>query len=759
VSSLTVMELSRRHFVELFAAAGASTLAPSWLLDRILALESAGELPVAPGPGIETWLPTTCTLCPGGCGLEARRIDGLPIAVRGFADHPVNRGRICSLPHAAIEMLFSPDRVRRPLKRTGRRGQGRWSEITWEEAEATILERLEPLVGSEGGRGLAFLDGRRAGMGRAVAAAFLAGVGSPNHVSSADTGFDDLTQRMFGWKNTPGVDLERSRIVLLFHFDHLETDGSPVWQSRIFAQGCDRSIDRPVYIGVGPRLLGSLSKCDHWLPARPGTEALVALAMANEILKQGWENRDFLARHTDWPVGANTPSAAHNGLWQLVQAIAPTVAAEVTGVPAARIEESARQFVEHQPGVALVGPGTPASPTGALTFAAVHLLNVLVGAVGKMGTLVERRSPSLGEVAQPSGPTPTSVSPENAITTPRQLARALVENEPNRLNLLLIRDADPVFDSPLGSTFRRGLAPNDRMIVVFATHLNDTANLADLVLPEATFLERWDVLTDTPMFPLGHASLQQPAISPLFSSRQSEATLARLIEALGDRALVRFADTEPEAMVRHALRPLENDPRGALYGAAQEPADLHTALTEKIVWAFREMRTDAPQADATIQTSPAQILGLPEEPSNIWLRDAASPVNVGLVDRHPYQLFVFRTQQLRDGIGASAAMMMELAGHWSGTIWAPWAEMHPRTAAEAGIANGDLVRIVSELGHIEVKAIVSEATPPGVVAVPTGFAHASGGPATGVGTNVNAIVAAVVDPLREQTMRVNVRSG
>jgi anaerobic selenocysteine-containing dehydrogenase len=757
------MTLTRRRFVELLAGAGVSTLASSWLIDRVLALDAEGELPATPGPGIESWLPTACGLCQGGCGLEVRRIDGLPVGIRGFAGHPVNRGKLCSLPHGAIQMLFSPGRVRRPLKRSGRRGQGLWTEISWDEAEGAIQERLRTLIGAGSRARVAFLDGRGPGLGQTIARAFMAGIGSPHYATSIEARSEELGGHMFGWGRFPGADLEHSRVVVLFGFDHLETDGSPVWQSRIFGQARDRTVDRPIYIGVGPRLFGSMAKCDSWLPARPGTQGIIALAMAHVILENQWENREFLSRHTDWPGSA---SPRRNGLLGLVRAISPEVAFEIAGVPPASIEDAARRFVEHQPGVALVGPGTLAIPTGTLALAAVNLLNVLLGAVGKPGTLVELQKLPLAEVWDSTG-SPSAISDEaeeSAITNPTQLLHALLQQEPTPIDLLFIREANPVFESPLATKFRRGLASYDRMVVVFATELDETATLADLVLPEPTFLERWDILTDTPIFPRAHVSLQQPAITPLFSSRQSEETLVRVGNALGELSHVTFRVTRPDELARLSVAGMLSDQRGAVEGVEDsEPAASDSgsagpwkAFQANIVWAPDEADARFAAHELRIETSPGPLLGLSEEPSDTELRDWASPRNVGLANRYPYQLVVFRTAQLRDGATTNVPMMMELAGHWPETMWLSWAEMNPRTAAEARIVDGDTVRVVSELGHIELVARVSEATPPGLVAVPVGLGHTAKAMAAGIGVNVNLIVAAALDPVREQTTRVNV---
>jgi len=755
------MALTRREFLELLGFAGVSAVTSSWLVDRVVSLAEEGELPLAPGPGIESWVPTTCGFCQGGCGLNIRRIDGIPVGVRGLAGHPVNDGRLCSLPHAAIQMLFGPDRVRRPMKRAGRRGQGLWTEIDWDEAETLIATELRKLIRAGGRERIAFLDGRQRGLGRTVGRGFMRGVGSPHYVAHMDPRADELARRMLGSESTPAVDLERSRVVMLFRFDYLETDGSPVWQSRVHALGRDRTIDRPVYISVGPRLFGSASKSDYWLPARPGTEGIVAAAIAHVILENHWENHEFLQRETDW--SGDGPQITDQGLRRLAYSITPALASEITGVPASQIEDAARRFVEHQPGVALAGAGTPANPTEMLTFALVMFLNLLVGAIGKRGTLVDLPLSHFAPIYEDTNPEARQQRDGNKIASTSQLTHALLEKHPTPIDLLFVREANPVFDIPTARLLKQGLSATERMVVAFATELDETANFADILLPEPTYLERWDLLTETPVFPIGHVSLQRPVIAPLFLSRQSEETLARITNSLGEQAYVRFLETEPEKIVEHASRGLFEDRRGRVVATQvgeQEAGTPWERLQMSACWAFDDPPAPRSPASKRIATDLGSLLGLSGELSMEKIRDVLTPRALGTAERYPYELVVFRTQQLRDGGTANLPMMMELAGHRAGTMWETWAEMHPRTAAQEGVVDGDQVRITSELDYIEATVRVSQGTPPGVIAVPLGFGRKFGSTAAGIGANVNLIVASgLTDPSwegHERVTRVNV---
>ena len=369
------MAHSRRDFLKLLTAAGVSASTATWLVERAEALEGAGLPTKAPGPGVETWVPTTCGFCRAGCGLKVRLIDGLPVGSRGNPTHIVNHGKVCPAAHATIQMLYSVDRVRTPLLRSGRRTHPGWNEATWEDVLKTIADRVGGILKKKTPQRIAFLDGRAPGLGTRVAQAFIRGSGSRNYVPIVDPQQDTITREAFGWPRAGGVDLERALTIALFDFDAFGSDGSPVWQSRVYAHGRGRTINRPIYVSIGPRLLGSAAKCDHWLPARPGTEGIVALAMANRILSEGLEDRDYLAANTDW----NAPESA--AMRTLIEEISPAVASDLTGVPAVQIERIAELFASHRPAVALTPPGLPARPTATMTHVAVNALNLVVGAV------------------------------------------------------------------------------------------------------------------------------------------------------------------------------------------------------------------------------------------------------------------------------------------------------------------------------------------------------------------------------------------
>lgn len=735
------MSISRRQFLKVLTAAGVSVSSAGWLVERVAALEAEGALQTAPGPGIESWVTTTCGLCPGGCGLEARLIDGLPVGVRGSTGHLVNAGKLCPAAHSTIQMLYSSDRVRTPLKRIGRRRHPTWEAISWDSAEKLIAKHLGEAMSSGAAHRIAFLDGRRRGLGTEIARAFMRGAGSFNYLHLEDSSEEAIARESFGWQRSPGVDLESALVVALFDFDAFGTEGSPVWQSRVYAAGRDRTIDRPIYMSIGPRLLGSAAKCDHWLPARPGSEALIAFAMAHHVLATAQEDRIYLERYTDW---YDESSAS---LRDLVAEMTPAVVSDISGVPADQIEAAAEMFTKHRPGVAVAGCGSPSGHPSAMTAVAVNVLNLLVANVGNRGGVVPRNRVGLANAWEQSESAPDIRAA--SLRSAGRLVRALDRADPEHVDVLFLRDARPAFEGALATPFAAALAATEAFVVAFASEMDETSQLADLILPEPTFAERWDLLTDTPVVPRRHASLQQPLLEPMFEARQSEAVLAGLAERFADSFSVRFKSTQPEKLVAAAAAGLHAQTEGGICSVGGEGKDTHRPTSSRSFW--KELRSSgvwALDADKVfgdvrqrrIVALPRTALGLGGGKVAQRLRVLTTPSSTRDPNLYPYQLVTFQIPELRNGELANYPFMMELSGHRGAQTRETWAEINPRTAAEVGVGDGDAISVASDLGGIEVTAHLTESVPPGIVAVPLGLGHEVGATASGVGANANTIV-------------------
>ena len=209
----------------------------------------------------------------------AKKLEGNPA-------HPVNQGTLCPRGQASIQITYHPDRVAGPLKRGGARGSGRFEPVSWDDAIAELVSRLDALASANEQQALAFLTSRRPGVRHDLITRFLRAFGAPPPIVFELFGDEVLRHanlRSFGRDQLPTFDLARSRSVIAFGADFLETWLSPVEHARQFAAMRayrEGRIGRFTYIG--PRLSLTGASADEWVAVRPGTEGLLALGMRSQ---------------------------------------------------------------------------------------------------------------------------------------------------------------------------------------------------------------------------------------------------------------------------------------------------------------------------------------------------------------------------------------------------------------------------------------------------------------------------------------------
>ena len=442
-------------------------------------------------PGTATYYATTCRECPAGCGVHVRVREGRAVKLEGNPDAPINRGRLCARGQAAIQGLYNPDRVTAPLMRSA---AGLLEPVAWGQA----LDALRARLRDARGRGIAFVTGHEPTAFGDLVDEWTQAVGG-RRVTYEPFGFEALREgnrRAFGTAAIPAYDFARAGYVLSFGADFLDTWLSSVeWQNGFAAartgagagqagRGARRGA-KLVY--VGPRMPVTGLSADEWIAPVPGTEGVLALAMAEVIQRRG------LAR---------APSDASRLAGALAR-YAPDRVAETVGVDAAVIERLAAEFAGSGAPLAVAGGMAAHYPNGAEIVAAVNALNYVAGAVGA----TVRFGPELSAAAPFS-----------------DVAALTADMAAGRVALVLVRGANP--GHSLSGTFWQAWAKVP-FKVAFATVLDETASGADLVLPDRHPLEQWDYVRPR----AGYHASQQPVVSPVFPETRSAGDV--LLELLG----------------------------------------------------------------------------------------------------------------------------------------------------------------------------------------------------------------------------------
>src|SRR5437899_2260383 len=318
-------------------------------------------------PGTATYYATTCRECAAGCGMQVRIREGRAVKLEGNPDSPINRGRLCARGQAAIQGLYNPDRLTRPMIRNA---SGTFEAIDWDGA----IQRLSAKVAGARGKGIVFLTGAEQSSFGDLVDEWMTQIGGRRQ-SYEPFGFEALragNRMAFGTGTLPSYDFANAKYLLSFGADFLDTWLSPVEfqngfsRSHAFDSGRPASMAKFVY--VGPRLSVTGMNADEWIAARPGTEGMLALAMAQVIMSQ------HLAR---------LPADASR-LVGLLSSYSPRAIARLIGIDQETIVRLAREFARSGGGLAVAGGMAMQYPNGAEIVAAVNILNYVAGAVGTL---------------------------------------------------------------------------------------------------------------------------------------------------------------------------------------------------------------------------------------------------------------------------------------------------------------------------------------------------------------------------------------
>src|SRR5512140_3650552 len=277
-------EMSRRDFLKL-AGVGAATsaaLTGCGPLARYVRREPYTRMPEYNYNGVSTYYATTCRECAAGCGIVVRTFQGRALKVEGNPDNPVNQGKTCARAQVTLQGLYNPDRVTDPIQRK-RRGESAADTLNWDKAVQVVADALTKNKPEE----IAFLVGTHPAHLFDLASDLMAALGGAAHIRygalamfESRATLAQAVQQLFGQPGLPAFDIGGSDLVLSFGANFLETWLSPVAQTRAYAQMRQGNPGRRgLLVQFEPRMSQTAAKADQWVALKPGTEALVALAI------------------------------------------------------------------------------------------------------------------------------------------------------------------------------------------------------------------------------------------------------------------------------------------------------------------------------------------------------------------------------------------------------------------------------------------------------------------------------------------------
>lgn len=413
--------------------------------------------------------------------------------------HPVSQGRSCALGQSGLNVLYHPDRLRTPQQRRGDRGSGSFAPISWEQAYTSVAERLASLRRAGKGERIAVLTGTVQGHMHDLLEIFMRGLGSERYLQYDFSSPESLlaaNKTTYGREELPYYDIANADFLLSFGADYLSHWLSPVHHGMAYGnlrQGAGRK--RGDVVQVEARMSLSGANADKWLPARPGSEGLIALAIANKI------------------------AGGSGGL----SAYTVARAASASGLTAETIEELAVAFTTADKPLAIAGGPATHSSNGTANAVAVNVLNAVGG-----GALVANPSPVIG------------ASATNRRAGFADIRKLIADMSAGSIDALIIADTNPVFSVPDQFGLRAAIE-SVPFVTAISPFVDDTSAMADIILTPHSALESWGDDAPQPGVGLSTASIAQPVVAPVHDTR----ALGDIIIELGRRLDNNVATTLP----------------------------------------------------------------------------------------------------------------------------------------------------------------------------------------------------------------------
>ena len=637
-------------------------------------------------PSISVYYNSACAQCDAGCSVMGRVREGRVLKLEGHPDSPINRGKICGLGQAGVQHHYNPDRVRSPLLRTGNSGEA----ITWEKAFALIAEKLKGVKGEE----IAFVSGGVSGHQRVLLGNYLDSLGCKNHFvyeALAPAVVRAANRKSYGVE-MPRFNISKAKVVLSFGADFLGAWVSPVNFSQQYAQfrkGTDGQ--RGVLVQVESKMTLTGANADRWLVVRPGTEGILALGIINALGAAGLKlSGDIAAAVRDY--GKERVSRD-------------------TGVSAEQIDKIVALLKARTPSLVLAGSAAEGYAHGSQNAAAINMLNHVLGNVGKTIEATEvvpfpQMSPVPGNTA-----------------ALRKLNDGLAAG---KYKIVFSCMTNPVFTSPGAMKFSDNLAKAG-FKVALAHYMDETALQADLVLPLDSALEDWGTHVPEYQATCAQINIQQPLMERLHASADGKGTLGLgdiLLTLLKQRRADEYKGFEDYyGYLRSAI--LKN--KSALGGAKTPDDDIfwNETLSKGII---------------KLEGNVSKLSG------NAGASGLSLPAPANADGQYPLQLIPSVNASLRDGRHTNQPWLQESPDPLTTIVWDSWVEIHPKKAAELGIAEGDIVEIASRNGSVKVQAYLFPGIHPDAVSIPIGKGHeAMGRYAKGYGVNPYQILDAVYE--------------
>jgi anaerobic selenocysteine-containing dehydrogenase len=654
--------------------------------------------------------------CPDGCSWQVAidPVSGRALDLWGHPDHPVTQGALCTKVDRYLERTYHPERLTTPLKRVGPKGSGQFEPITWDQAISEIAARLKEIIAKDGPE--AVLPYSYAGtMGllqyNAVSQRFFNVMGASELARTicSEAGFEGYRYTIGATEGMEAEAYAKSKLILIWGSNTL-TSNVHLWN---FIQEARKAGGKVIVID--PARTRTARAADEWIPIHPGTDGALALAMMHVIIAEGLHDADYVERYT----------VGFEQLAERVREWTPERAAPITGIPAQRIRDLAREYATIRPAAIRVNYGMQRHAGGGMAVRNITCLPALIGAwryegggiqLSTSGTFRHLDTRSLYRYDLRGNRKPRTINMNrlgDALSLdPADIARAHYHPRPidpvptpeeagPPVKALIVYNCNPAAVAPDQAAVRRGLLREDLLTVVLEHFQTDTADYADYLLPATTQLEHWDI--DKPYGHL-HLALNQPAIAPVGESLPNSEIFRRLARAMGyDDPCFYQSDEE----ILQELIEAQRHPRfeGITWEALCERGFMRINVPKPYL-PFAEGNFPTPSGKCEFYSERMAAHGydpLPTYHPPAWQQGAAPEASLICISP-PAHSFL-------NSSFANVERFQRREGE-------PLLLIHPDDAASRQVTEGMTVQLVNDLGSVTLTAHITTDIIPGTVLAP-----------------------------------------
>jgi anaerobic selenocysteine-containing dehydrogenase len=667
---------------------------------------------VRSGPAIDVVTGTCPHDCPDTCSFQVsvERSSGRALDIWGHPQHPVTRGALCTKVDRYLERTYHPDRLLRPLRRVGNKGEGRFEAVSWDTALADIAARLSAIVREHGAE--AVLPYSYAGtmglvQGEGMAQRFFHRLGASQLARTicAEAGFEGICYTLGRGVGTDPESFAEADSIWIWGSNTL-TSNLHLWPFVLEAKERGARV-----LVIDPIRTRTAKQADAWVGIRPGTDGALALGLMHVLVRDDLVDHDYIAKAT----------VGFPELKERVKQFPPEVVAKHTGVAPAQIESLAHEYARAGAPAIRINYGLQRHRGGGMAVRNIACLPALVGAWKKPGggvllttsgffpldnrglrrpDLLNGKTPrtfNMNRLGDALSTDPARRASAHHHPRPAEL-RTLPEQAGPEVKALVVYNSNPAAVAPDQGAVRKGLLREDLFTVVLEHFQTDTADYADYVLPATTQLEHWDAVK-----PYGHLymGLNRPAIAPLGDSRPNSQIFRDLAHAMGFSDPC-FAESDRELLERFFAEQTAEQLKTVSFDTLSEQG---YARVNVPALPFAEGGFPTPSGNCELYCERMAKDGYDPLPSYVPPLNATPDARFPLVCISPPA----------HGFLNSSFVNLERLRRREGEprVW-----LHPLDAAPRQLGSGDTARVHNQRGEVSLKVLVTDDVVQGTVVVP-----------------------------------------